>query len=175
MIDMLVIGITSKSVAEKASGLKVTFESVTANELCAIVIVTDVVREKGRRGRLVYKEEEHVRDVIVHRDGNYTCTCTNFLYSKATHLNLWKDNTRTRPECKHAIAVKLTDVYKSWIRMILVPVNGGYSLRSIENIEHVHVKSLDEHLHDDWMPKPRTIRPKFSGKIPFDKIFKSEE
>jgi len=165
----------SKSVAEKAAGLKVTIESVTGNEMKAIVVVTEAKRGKGKRGRLVYMTEDHTHDVLVYRDGNFTCTCTNAQYAKATHLNLWKDNTRTRPECKHAIAVKLTDVYKSWIRMILVPVNGGYSLRSIENIEHVHVKSLDEHLHDDWMPKPRTIRPKFSGKIPFDKIFKSEE
>jgi hypothetical protein len=85
---------------------------------------------------------------------------------------LWKDNTRVRPECKHALAVKLSDVYKSWIRMILVPVEGGYNLRSIEDIEHVHVKSLDDNIRDNWIPKPRSIPPKFSGKIPFDKIFK---
>ena len=162
---------TSRSVAEKAVGLKVSIESVTANELKALVIVTEMKRGKGKRGRLVYKTEDHTRDVLVFRDGNFTCTCTNSQYSKASHLNLWKDNARIKPECKHALAVKLTDVYKSWIRMILVPVDGGYSLRSIENIEHVHVKSLDERLRDDWMPKARTIRPRFSGKIPFDKIF----
>jgi hypothetical protein len=161
----------SDSVAAKAAGLDVYIEKVSVNEMSATVVVKEQRKVKGKRGRLVDQVDEHTQDVIIRRDGSYTCTCKNFMYSKASHLDLWRDNTRVKPECKHALAVKLHDTYKAWIRMILVPVADGYVLRSIENVEQIHVKSMDEKF--SWMPRVKKLPPRYAtNKIPFDKIFK---
>ncbi len=115
----------------------------------------------------------HEHDVHAWRDGHYTCTCQNFMYSKSEHLGLWDEGVRVKPECKHALALKFTPEYRQWIRMVVIPTDDGYSLTSIEFPEAIHVKSLDEKIGKDRLiPKIKQIPPRlFRAKIPIDKIF----
>jgi hypothetical protein len=155
------ISVTGKARSLIKTG-NVAIDDVSANEMQATVITTD---ETG------IPKDHHV---IVWRDGRFSCTCENFLYSKSESLDLWAENLRVKPECKHALAVKLDDSYKQWIRMVIVPTNEGYALRSIEAIEIITVKSLDEKISKERMlPKkavmsPRAMRPR----INFDDIFR---
>ena len=163
----------SDSVTVKAFTLlekgNVLIDEITFNKITATVVAIETVKdENGQK-----KKESHERSVMIWRDGHYSCTCTNFLYSKGEHLALWEENVRIKPECKHALAVKLTIEYENWIRMYVVPTDSGYSLKAIEEVNIVHVKSLDEKFSKDkLLPKVKSSVPRLiRGKIPIDKIF----
>ena len=121
------------SVAAKANTLlkegRVDVEDPTFSLLRGIVITTK-------------ENETREHDILIWRDGHFTCTCTNFIYSKADSLNLWGEETRVKPECSHVLAVKMTREYRAWIRMIVVPTDEGFALRSVELIDDIEVKSL---------------------------------
>ena len=152
------------SVTEKASRLlnegRVHVENPTFSKLKATVVT------KGSDG-----VNEH--DVIIWKDGHFTCTCTNFIYSKSESVDLWGEQARVKPECKHALAIKLTPEYKTWIRMIVVPTNDGFALRSVEFIEDIDVKSLDDEFSiKKLLPKVKKLPlPRGKRRISFDDVF----
>jgi hypothetical protein len=96
--------------------------------------------------------------VTVWRDGHYSCECEWFLYSPSVHLYLWEENVRIKPECSHALAVKLTDEYKSWIRMITMKgMDGKHVLRAVEPVEKITIKSREEKKAKQKTKKKRII------------------
>jgi len=138
------------------------------------VDVDDPTFAKLRASVITMKDgtaNEH--DVIVWRDGHWTCTCENFVYSKSENVNYWGDETRAKPECKHALSVKLSPDYKEWIRMIVVPTNKGFALLSNESIEEIHVKSLEEAFSvKKFLPKVKTFQlDRGKRRISFGDIF----
>jgi len=161
------------SVAEKAikliDGGRVLVEDVDYNKMTATVVSSEI--EKDESGEL--KRSTHQHSVLVWRDGHYSCTCTNFTVTDSEHYSLWGEKVWIKPECKHALAVKLSPEYERWIRMYLVPTEDGYALRAIEGAEQIHVKSTDEKISKDrLLPKVKSFVPRVTkGKIPFDKIF----
>lgn len=111
--------------------------------------------------------------VNVWRDGHWSCTCENFLYSKSEIVNYWEEGTRAKPECKHCLAVKLSPEYKEWIRMIVVPTNDGMALRAVELSVDIHVKSIEDPFDvKKLLPKVKTM-PFLKGKtrVSFNDIF----
>lgn len=153
------------NIASKATDLlqsgSVVIDEITFGKMTGTVISVD---KDG-------KSNPH--SIMVWRDGHYTCTCQNFLYSKSEHVNLWEENVRVKPECKHALAVKFSPEYQRWIRMVIVPTNDGYSLRSIEGMEDIHVKSFDEKISKEKiLPKVKVLTPRLiKKKIPFAALF----
>lgn len=153
------------SVANKAFLLlkdgRVDVEDPTFNKMRATVITND---EKGN-------VKDH--DVMVWRDGHWSCTCDNFSYSKSEVVNYWGDETRAKPECKHSLAVKMSPEYKHWIRMIVVPTNDGFALRTVEMAEEIRVKSLEDKINvKELLPKVKTILPvRGKTRISFNDIF----
>lgn len=85
--------------------------------------------------------------LAIWRDGRFSCECEWFLKSKSVRLDLWADNLLIKAECKHALATKLTEHYERWIRMVKEhSPDGGFLLRSVEDREIIHVKSLEEEI-----------------------------
>lgn len=166
------MGIMTRSVAGKANYILekggVSFTLITCNEVHASVISIDKNRDTGKK-----EVKEH--SVIIWRDGHFTCDCTNFIYSRSEKINLWDDEVRIKAECKHALAVKLHEIYKRWIRMILVPTDSGYALRSVEIPEVIDVRTKNEEISaEKLLPKVKVMPPRSfrtRPKIPFERIF----
>lgn len=139
----------TNSVARKAAALikdgNVNLISVAYNSFSAVVITKDA------------DGNPKTHHIVIWRDGRYSCECDHFLKSKSIRLDLWSSNLLLKAECKHALAVKLTDQYERWIRMIKErDVDGTYLLRAVENPEEsIHVKSLEEGFDHKRLVKKR--------------------
>ncbi len=99
--------------------------------------------------------------------------------SPSVKISLWADDLRGQPECSHALAVKMTDDYKIWIRMVEKKdkETGEWILTSEdeEPLEKINVLSLD----DDFMKKIKKkkitpiIKIHKGKKIPIKELLKT--
>lgn len=154
------------SIAEKArdliqKGLVKIVDEPTFNEMNGIVVT-------------VRDNKPHTHRVTVFRNGNWSCDCDWFVRSKSVELDLW-ELVLSKPECKHALAVKLLPKYDEWISMKVIERNGGLYLIAVENKEEIRIKSVEEKIPQKAFKKGRIIPTVTRRKIQISRVLKRVE